>query len=197
MFTGIIENMGVIKSVDAVGENIVYWIASKLSAEFQIDQSVSHDGVCLTVDDLAPGLHRVTAVAETLKKSNLSRWKPGAEVNLERSMILNGRIDGHIVQGHVDTTAICVSLADKGGSLELRFRFPTEFSRLIIEKGSISVNGISLTIFDIGVNEFTVAVIPYTYNHTNIHTIKPGDIVNIEFDILGKYLNRMHELAAN
>lgn len=190
MFTGIIETIGHIEEVQSAGTNKTYWITSPISHEFKIDQSVSHNGVCLTVEEVRGNRHRVTAIAETLQKSNLSHWQTGDLVNIERCMIMNGRLDGHIVQGHVDTTATCIERKELDGSWELRFRFPEQFSTLVIEKGSISLNGISLTIFNVTVNEFTVAIIPYTFEHTNIKNILPGTTVNLEFDMVGKYVNR-------
>ncbi|MDQ6814730.1 MAG: riboflavin synthase [Bacteroidota bacterium] len=191
MFTGIIEAFGIIHSVEEQGTNATFWVSSPISNELKIDQSVSHNGVCLTVEEVSDGRHRVTAIEETLKKTNLFEWQEGILVNLERCITLNKRIDGHIVQGHVDTTAICTNKKDTGGSWEFRFEFPRQFASLVIEKGSISLNGISLTIFDIDNNAFSVAIIPYTYTHTNIQQVKDGSIVNIEFDMVGKYVNRM------
>lgn len=191
MFTGIIEASGMIHSIEKQGTNVTFWIASPISAELKVDQSVSHDGVCLTAEEIKGGMHRVTAIDETLKKTNLATWQAGTLVNLERCMTMNGRIDGHIVQGHVDTTATCIEKKDADGSWEFRFQFPSEFSTLIIDKGSVSVNGISLTLFNAGIDAFSVAIIPYTYAHTNIQQVKEGSTVNIEFDMIGKYVNRM------
>ena len=190
MFTGIIENTGVIKELQSNGTNKTFWITSPLSGELKIDQSLSHNGVCLTVEEIKNGMHCVTAIEETLLKTNLGAWQLGSIVNLERCMQLNGRLDGHIVQGHVDVTAECVAVIEKDGSWEYSFTFPEKFSALIIEKGSITLNGISLTLFNVGINSFSVAVIPYTYEHTNINRLKEGDGVNVEFDIIGKYINR-------
>lgn len=194
MFTGIIETMGMVESIEKEGSNSIFWLNSPLSNTFKIDQSVAHNGVCLTIDQLSEGKHRVTAISETLEKTELGSWKLGALVNLERCMVMNGRIDGHIVQGHVDCTATCLEKVDKDGSWEFRFRIPPQFSALIIEKGSICLNGISLTIFNVSIDEFSVAIIPYTFTHTNIGTIEVGMSVNIEFDIIGKYANRIAEL---
>jgi riboflavin synthase len=191
MFTGIIEAIGQIKSIESKGDNRIFWLSSAISDQLSIDQSVTHDGACLTVDALRPGEHRVTAVAETLSKTNLGAWKEGDLVNLERSMKMNGRLDGHIVQGHVDTVAECVSIDDKNGSWELAFRLQSGASSLTIEKGSICLNGISLTIFNVTEDGFTVAVIPFTYENTNISSVHVGHRVNIEFDIIGKYVKRM------
>jgi riboflavin synthase len=196
MFTGIIETIGTVLSVETEGTNKHFWIdSSKLTPELSIDQSVSHQGVCLTVDQLKGTSYRVTAIEETLKKTNLNDWKMGTKVNLERCMQMNGRLDGHIVQGHVDATAVCTNKLEKNGSVEFTFRFPLEFASLVIEKGSISVNGTSLTLFNVGTDTFTVAIIPYTYEFTSISQVEVGTHVNIEFDILGKYIQR--NLALN
>lgn len=191
MFTGIIENTGTVKEIITNGTNKSFWIASPLSMELKIDQSLSHNGVCLTVEEIKESMHRVTAIAETLAKTNLEQWKPGTVVNLERCMQMNGRLDGHIVQGHVDAVGECTAVAEKDGSWEYSFKFSETFADLVIEKGSVTLNGTSLTLFNVGKNCFTVAIIPYTYHHTNINTINKGDLVNIEFDILGKYVQRM------
>lgn len=194
MFTGIIETIGEIKGIKITGSNITYAIESSLSSTFKIDQSISHNGVCLTVESISGNLYTVTAIDETLQKTNLSSWKVGSKINIERCMLMNGRIDGHIVQGHVDTTAICNQAENKDGSWEYQFSIDEKFAALIIEKGSISVNGISLTIFNITKNSFMVAIIPYTFEHTNMHQLKIGDSVNIEFDMIGKYVNRINSL---
>jgi riboflavin synthase len=191
MFTGIIENTGRVERVEVHGTNKTFYISSPLSGEFKIDQSVSHNGVCLTVEAVENGVHRVTAIEETLQKSNIGIWQPGDMVNIERCMLMNGRLDGHIVQGHVDATAACIDRIDINGSWEFRFVFPAQFSTLVIEKGSIAINGISLTVFNVGSDEFSVAVIPYTFEHTNMQYVQPGSTVNIEFDIIGKYIQRM------
>lgn len=191
MFTGIIEAFGIIHSIEKQGTNTAFWISSPFSDELKADQSVSHNGVCLTVEEVKDSMHKVTAIEETLKKTNLSEWDKGTLVNVERCMTMNGRIDGHIVQGHVDTTAICTEKKDADGSWEFRFEFPKQFAALVIEKGSISINGISLTVFNVDDHSFSVAIIPYTYTHTNIQQAKEGSTVNIEFDMIGKYVNRM------
>ena len=191
MFTGIIEAFGIIHTVEKQGSNATFWISSPISKELKEDQSVSHNGVCLTVEEIKEGNHKVTAIDETLKKTDLSTWREGTLVNLERCMTMNGRIDGHIVQGHVDTTAVCTEKKDADGSWEFRFQFPKQFAALIIEKGSVSLNGISLTVFNADTNSFSVAIIPYTYAHTNIQQVREGSTVNIEFDMIGKYVNRM------
>jgi len=195
MFTGIVETVGTVKEIIQKGSNLSFWIESLLSTEFKIDQSICHDGVCLTIEEIQGSTHRVTAILETLQKTNLETWKPGTNVNIERSLTLSQRIDGHIVQGHVDTTAQCINKIEKNGSWEFTFQFPASFAELIIEKGSICVNGISLTAFNAGKNDFSVAIIPYTLEHTNIRFVEKGSIVNIEFDILGKYLLRRNTLG--
>ncbi|RFM28686.1 riboflavin synthase [Deminuibacter soli] len=196
MFTGIVETTGIITGITTSGTNKSFWIQSSVSPELKIDQSISHDGVCLTVEALANDAHQVTAIAETIQKTNLGQWKTGDTVNLERCMIMNGRLDGHIVQGHVDTTATCVNKTDLNGSWEYTFEFPDQFAHLVIEKGSISLNGTSLTIFNVTRNRFTVAIIPYTYHHTSIRQVTAGSVVNIEFDMVGKYIYRMQQLKA-
>jgi riboflavin synthase len=190
MFTGIIEAMGIVKEVITKGSNRTFLIESPLSSQFKVDQSVSHSGVCLTVEEVGPISHRVTAIDETLLKTNLKNWKEGSLINLERSLQLNDRIDGHLVQGHVDTTAACIKKKEKEGSWEYEFEFPKKFAELIIEKGSICINGISLTAFDVKRKSFRVAIIPYTFEHTNIKEVQKGDVVNLEFDMVGKYLLR-------
>lgn len=194
MFTGIIEKTGTIEEVLSHGDNRSFRVSSPLYSELKVDQSLSHDGVCLTIEELQNGLHQVTAVAETLSKTNLGQWQKGTIINLERCMQLNGRLDGHFVQGHVDTTAECMDIVNRNGSWEYRFRFPEKFAKLIIEKGSITVNGISLTLFNISNSAFTVAIIPYTYEHTNLKVLAKGSLVNIEFDMIGKYVNRIQDL---
>jgi len=190
MFTGIIETMGIVKDTVVNGSNRTFWIESNISRKLSIDQSVSHNGVCLTVEEIKENAHRVTAIRETLNKSNLGNLKMGDLVNLEQSLTLNSRLDGHFVQGHVDTPAKCTKKTEKQGSWEYEFSFPKKFSELIIEKGSISINGISLTAFDVKKKSFKVAIIPYTYEHTNIKAVKKADPVNLEFDMIGKYMLR-------
>jgi riboflavin synthase len=194
MFTGIIESLGKIHAVEVQGTNKTFWIESSLAPELQIDQSTSHNGACLTVEEIKDNLHRVTAIEETLKKTNLGDWQAGDLVNLERCLIMNGRLDGHIVQGHVDTTAVCLQRRDLDGSWEYRFEFPKKFSHLVIEKGSISLNGTSLTIFNVKRSKFDIAIIPYTYDHTNIQSVVPGSRVNLEFDMIGKYVSRINSM---
>lgn len=194
MFTGIIETTGNILSIEKNGSNTSFWISSSLALELKVDQSLSHNGVCLTVEAIENNLHRVTAIEETLKKTNLGGWQIGNSVNLERCMMMNGRLDGHIVQGHVDATATCINYQALDGSWEYRFEFPVEFAHLVIEKGSIAVNGTSLTCFTVDGQQFSVAIIPYTFEHTSIQQVKKDSIVNIEFDILGKYVQRWMQL---
>lgn len=195
MFTGIIECLGVVKEIAASGTNKIFWIESPLSSSFKMDQSVAHDGVCLTVEDVQENLHRVTAVEETLNKTDLNQWEIGTHVNLERSLLPTNRLDGHFVQGHVDTTGICKKVKDKQGSHEFEFEFPKKFAELIIEKGSVCVNGISLTAFDVKKHSFKVAIIPYTFEHTNLHYLKEGNEVNLEFDMIGKYILRKQQTS--
>lgn len=191
MFTGIIEKTGIVKEVTTTGKNKTFWIVSDLAPKLKVDQSLSHNGVCLTIEEIMDGLHRVTAVEETLLKTNLGNWQNGTIVNLERCMMLNGRLDGHIVQGHIDCTAICTGVIKKVGSCEYEFSVPKEYLTLIIEKGSITINGISFTLFNVKADKFTIAVIPYTFEHTNIKELKKMDSVNIEFDMIGKYVSRI------
>jgi len=190
MFTGIIETVGIVKEVISNGSNRTFWVGSSISSQFKVDQSVSHNGVCLTVEEIKGNSHRVTAIDETLKKTNIGDWKEGTSVNLERCLQLSDRLDGHIVQGHVDTSATCVKRKEKKGSWEFEFEFSKKFAELVIEKGSICVNGISLTAFDVSKKSFRVAIIPYTFEHTNINKVQAGDTVNLEFDMIGKYLLR-------
>lgn len=190
MFTGIIETLGVVEAIQQNGTNVTFTLRATIAPELKVDQSLAHDGVCLTVEKIEEGSYQVTAIEETIRKTNLAMWKVGRKVNLERCMVMNGRLDGHIVQGHVDCTAICTEVKKLEGSWEFRFEFDPAFAALVIEKGSISVNGTSLTCFQVSNNAFTVAIIPYTYEHTSIQEIAAGDAVNIEFDILGKYVQR-------
>ena len=196
MFTGIIENTGEVISISQNGSNVSFWISSDISSQLTVDQSVSHDGVCLTVEEVLDNKHRVTAIDETLKKTTLCVWQPGKIINLERCMSMNKLLDGHIVQGHVDGKAMCNEKIIKDGSIEFSFSFENQFAPLVIEKGSICLNGTSLTAFNVGKNQFTVAIIPYTLNHTNFQFLEKGDFVNIEFDVLGKYVQRMMDLKS-
>lgn len=195
MFTGIIEALGTVISAENAGSNRIFWVQSPISHELKIDQSISHNGVCLTVEEIKETAHRVTAIHETLLKTDLTAWQPGYQVNLERCLTPNGRLDGHFVQGHVDTTAICIEKESLEGSWVFRFEFPEQFARLVIEKGSIALNGISLTIFDVTRNQFSVAIIPYTFEHTNMKQLEVGYSVNLEFDMVGKYVVRGMEVG--
>lgn len=189
MFTGIIEQLGVVKSIQKESDNIHFTLEAPFTSELKIDQSVAHNGCCLTVVEIFGNEYVVTAIQETLNKTNLGSWKAGTKVNLERCMQMNGRLDGHIVQGHVDTTGTCIAIEDQNGSWKYTFRY--ESADLTVEKGSVTVNGTSLTVVDSKTNEFSVCIIPYTYEHTNFHTLEVGATVNLEFDIIGKYVAKM------
>lgn len=191
MFTGIIETIGIVESLDREGNNINLLVSSSISKDLEIDQSVSHDGVCLTVTNKSNKSHNVTIVNQTIQKSKFSDLRIGSELNLERSMKINGRIDGHIVQGHVDDVGKCVNIEDESNSWIFTFQISDKFSKYLVEKGSISINGVSLTCFDIKDKFFSVAIIPHTYQNTNFNKIKINDFVNIEFDIIGKYVDRI------
>lgn len=191
MFTGIIETLGEVRSIQTEGTNIHFTISSSISNELKIDQSVAHNGVCLTVVSLADGSHTVTAIEETLNKTSLGKLVVGNKVNLERCMQMNARLDGHIVQGHVDQTAKCILVNELDGSWEYRFKYDASLGNVTVEKGSACVNGISLTVVNSQTDEFSVFIIPYTYEHTNLHEVKVGDTVNLEFDIIGKYVARL------
>lgn len=194
MFTGIIETRGTIKEIVKDKDNIHISITSGITHELKIDQSVSHDGVCLTVVAIANDTYTVTAIKETLEKTNLKGWAVGGIVNLERAMKLGDRLDGHIVQGHVDQTGVCKSVENANGSWYFTFGYDKAANNITIEKGSITVNGVSLTVVNSKDNEFSVAIIPYTYEHTNFNAIKPGTVINLEFDVVGKYVARLHTL---
>ena len=189
MFTGIIEQLGVVKTIEKEGDNVHFTIEAAFTDELKIDQSVAHNGCCLTVVAINDNEYIVTAILETLNKTNLGSWVVGTKVNLERCMVMNGRLDGHIVQGHVDTTATCIAIEDQNGSWKYTFRYTAEL--VTVEKGSITVNGTSLTVVDSKDNEFSVCIIPYTYEHTNFHQLREGDTVNLEFDIIGKYVAKL------
>lgn len=194
MFTGIIECLGLIVAVDKVGGNTVFKVSTPLSLELKVDQSIAHNGVCLTIEAIHEEIYQVTAIEETLIKTNAGNWQVGDVVNLERAMQFNGRMDGHLVQGHVDAVANCIDVKVMDGSWQYSFQFPEKFASLMIEKGSVSLNGTSLTVFDVSTNQFSVAIIPYTYHHTNIHNLQIGHTVNIEFDMMGKYVARYVQL---
>jgi riboflavin synthase len=193
MFTGIIETLGKITQIEQEQSNVHFTVESPISHELKIDQSLSHDGVCLTVVALGDGTHRVTAVEETLRRSRLREWRVGHLVNLERCLPMGGRLDGHIVQGHVDTVAECIGVEDQGGSWRFSFRYPLTAGHIVVDKGSVCLNGVSLTVVDPHQDVFSVAIIPYTWEHTNFHQLRPGDLVNIEFDIIGKYVAALFE----
>ncbi len=191
MFTGIIETLGKVVKVETDRGNLHLTIQSDISNELKIDQSVAHNGVCLTVVSIADDTHTVTAIQETLLKSNLGELQQGNTINLERCMLMNGRLDGHIVQGHVDQIAKCIALEEQDGSWFFTFEYEENQGNVTVEKGSICVNGISLTVVNSRKNQFSVAIIPYTYEHTNLNEVKVGSTVNLEFDIIGKYVARL------
>lgn len=191
MFTGIIEALGRVTNIHKENTNKHFTLTAPFTHELKIDQSVAHNGVCLTVVSINDDAYTVTAIDETLKKTNLNSLKVGEVVNLERCMQANGRFDGHVVQGHVDQTAVCESVTDEQGSWVFTFRYDASQGNVTVEKGSICVNGISLTVFNSEDDRFSVAIIPYTYEHTNLHQVKAGDTVNLEFDIIGKYVSRL------
>jgi riboflavin synthase len=191
MFTGIIETLGEVTAIQNDHTNIHFTISSAISHELKIDQSVAHNGICLTVVSLSDTSHTVTAIDETLNKTSLGNLKVGSRVNLERCMQMNARLDGHIVQGHVDQTAVCVKREELDGSWEYRFRYDSTSGNVTVEKGSACVNGISLTVVNSTADEFSVFIIPYTFEHTNLQEVQVGDTVNLEFDIIGKYVARL------
>jgi len=191
MFTGIIETLGKVTDLRQDQGNLHITVASDISHELKIDQSVAHNGVCLTVVAIADGSHTVTAIEETLNKTNIGHLKVGDPVNLERCMQMNARLDGHIVQGHVDQTAVCTHYKELDGSWEYTFEYDATNGNITVEKGSICINGISLTVVNSQRNSFSVAIIPYTYEHTNLHAVRVGHTVNLEFDIIGKYVARL------
>ena len=191
MFTGIVEAMGSLIKQEGNGTNVEFWFTSSFTQELKVDQSLAHNGVCLTVVEIKGDQYRVTAIDETLQKTNIGDVAIGQKVNLERCMAANARFDGHIVQGHVDLTGICTEINDQNGSWEYRFSYPKSNGHVTVEKGSICVNGTSLTVVDSQDDSFTVCIIPYTYEHTVFHQLKIGDRVNLEFDILGKYIKKL------
>lgn len=193
MFTGIIESVGFVKNLQQEKENLHITIESKFTSELKIDQSIAHDGVCLTIVNIKGKEYTVTAIKETLDKSNLKYVTVGSEINLERAMILGARLDGHIVQGHVDQTAVCTDILEENGSWVFSFEYDNSYNNITIEKGSITVNGVSLTVVNSQKNNFSVAIIPYTYEFTNFHAFEIGTVVNLEFDVIGKYVARLLE----
>ncbi len=194
MFTGIIETFGTIKGYEKEGENVHITVECALTKALKIDQSVAHNGVCLTVVDIKDNQYTVTAIKETLEKTNVADWKIGDKVNLERAMQLGDRLDGHIVQGHVDQVGQCTGIKEENGSWVFDFSYAPKNNNITIEKGSITINGTSLTVINSAEHTFSVAIIPYTYEHTNFHTFEVGTRVNLEFDVVGKYITKMHQL---
>ena len=192
MFTGIIETLGVIQEIEKDKDNLHITIASSITDELQMDQSVSHNGICLTVVSINKTFYTVTAINETIKKTTISHWQKGDSVNLERAMKLGDRLDGHIVQGHVDQIGTCTIVKETNGSWYYTFNYDESLHNITIEKGSITVNGVSLTVVDSRKNEFSVAIIPYTFEHTNFNTFEVGTKVNLEFDVIGKYVSRLY-----
>ena len=191
MFTGIIESIGIIKAINYDRSNINFSISSSLSNELKIDQSVSHNGVCLTVISKEEGVYTVTAIKETLEKTNLGKLKLGDKVNLERCLKVGDRLDGHFVQGHVDQTAICTYVGNENGSWTFTFKYDDKNNNITIEKGSITINGVSLTVVNSKKSEFSVAIIPYTFENTNFNSFSVGTLVNLEFDVFGKYVTKL------
>ena len=190
MFTGIIESLSEIKGIKKEGDNLSISFNSSISSELKIDQSISHNGICLTIVDIVDSIYTVTAIKETIIKSSIKDWGVGDLINIERAMKLGDRLDGHMVQGHVDQTAVCTKISEENGSWYFDFKYEKS-ENLTIEKGSIAINGVSLTVVNSSINSFSVAIIPYTYNYTNFKTLKPGDLVNIEFDMIGKYISKI------
>ena len=194
MFTGIIETLGTVKQITKEGDNLHITISASITPELKIDQSVAHNGICLTVVSINEDHYTVTAIKETIEKTNIGDWKENDVINLERAMKLGDRLDGHIVQGHVDQTGICKEIKEANGSWYFTFTYDPSLHNITIEKGSITINGTSLTVVNSKLNEFSVAIIPYTYEHTNFKTFEKGTIVNLEFDVIGKYVKRIQEL---
>ena len=193
MFTGIIETLGEIINIEKNQENVTFTLKSSLSPDLKIDQSLAHNGVCLTVVKQTPQYHTVTAIDETLKKTNLNDWKVGDSVNLERAISAQARLDGHIVQGHVDMTGVCIGIDNQNGSWLFTFQYEPTPQYIVVDKGSICINGVSLTVVNPIKNTFSVAIIPYTYEHTTFHALKIGDKINLEFDVIGKYILKYFE----
>lgn len=190
MFTGIIENIALVKETKKDGDNLIFTFESDLASELKIDQSISHNGICLTVVDIVDSTYSVVAIKETILKSSIKNWKVGDKVNLERAMKIGNRLDGHIVQGHVDQIGICEKISEELGSWYFTFKYEKS-DNITIEKGSIAINGVSLTVVDSLTNKFSVAIIPYTYNHTNFKSLNINDAVNLEFDMVGKYISKL------
>ncbi len=196
MFTGIIETIGTVKSLQEEGTNLHIEVTASFTQELKIDQSVAHNGVCLTVVSLKGNDYKVTAIKETLDKTTLSSLIKGSNINLERGMRLGDRLDGHIVQGHVDQTATCTNVKEENGSWRFTFKYDSSLGNVTIEKGSITINGVSLTVVDSGKDFFSVAIIPYTYEHTTFSSLKEGHKINLEFDVIGKYVARLTQLSS-
>jgi riboflavin synthase len=194
MFTGIIETLGIIKDIQKEGDNFNITVVSSITNELKIDQSISHNGICLTVVSIFEDQYVVTAIKETVLKTNLSEWKIGDVINLERAMKLGDRLDGHIVQGHVDQIGECISIEEANGSWYFTFKYDKRLSNITIEKGSITINGVSLTVLNSKEDEFSVAIIPYTFEHTNFKAFKVGTKINLEFDVIGKYVSRLYSI---
>jgi riboflavin synthase len=192
MFTGIIETLGTIQEISKEKDNLHVTVESSITGELQIDQSVAHNGICLTVVAIKDNSYTVTAIDETIQKTNLGNWKIGDHVNLERAMKLGDRLDGHMVQGHVDQVGNCIEATETNGSWSYTFEYDPALQNLTIEKGSITVNGVSLTVVNSKKNQFSVAIIPYTYEHTNFHSFKVGTKINLEFDVIGKYVSKLY-----
>ncbi|MEI7508195.1 MAG: riboflavin synthase [Flavobacterium sp.] len=194
MFTGIIETLGIIKDLQKEDENLHITVSSSITNELKIDQSVAHNGVCLTIIAIENDCYTVTAIKETIEKTNVGDWQIGDVINLERAMKLGDRLDGHIVQGHVDQIGICTLIQETDGSWKFTFEYDKVLNNLTIEKGSITVNGVSLTVVDSKINEFSVAIIPFTYEHTNFKTFEVGSKINLEFDVIGKYVAKLNQI---
>lgn len=193
MFTGIIETLGTITNIEKEQDNLHITVSSEIAHELKIDQSVAHNGICLTVIAINDNQYTVTAIRETIEKTNIGSWKTSDSINLERAMKLGDRLDGHIVQGHIDQTAICTHIESANGSTYFTFEYDKSLGNITIEKGSITVNGVSLTVVNSGINTFSVAIIPYTLEHTNFKNFEIGSVVNLEFDVIGKYVAKLHK----
>lgn len=194
MFTGIIETLGIVKEIQKEQENLHLTVTSDITHELKIDQSVAHNGICLTVVKIHQDEYTVTAIKETIDKTSIGTWKVGDVLNIERAMKLGDRLDGHIVQGHVDQVGVCTNIKEANGSWVFTFEYNQDLNNITIEKGSITINGTSLTVVNSQINSFSVAIIPYTFEHTNFYTFKVGTVVNLEFDVIGKYVARLNQL---
>lgn len=196
MFTGIIESIGIVHKIEASEANLHLWMSSDFHSEIQLDQSIAHNGICLTVDRIESNSYRITAIRETIARTTIDRWHHGDKINLERCLLPTQRIDGHIVQGHIDTIGRIIHIENKNGSHEYTIEYPVEYAELIIEKGSVALDGISLTCYALEQNLFSVSIIPYTMEYTNVQLWQVGGLLNIEFDILGKYIQRRNQLIS-